>query len=693
MTDSRGGIVAAAIALRRPARVGPRALAAGRQPRPRRRRRGGPDRDRRGLRRRCSTTRRAPAAGGAGRPDAGDHARRSSRSRSPPATRSTAWSQRARGSRAGVAIAALAVAAVVAVVAPDRRSTRSSSTTSSRRRRPATSSPSGDVGLLRGGGSGRYQFWETAVDAFAERPDRRRRRRRLHAVLVRAPRHRDPRDPRPLAALRDPGRARHRRPRPAARPSSAPPLSPASGGRARREPVAEVGAGAGAAGRRASPPPRSTGPGTCRRCSRSRSSPRRCSPGRRRWPARTRGRRRASRAARRAAGARFAGGVALLLVAWISICGSGLLLLSAHSLDVEPRGRRPTATSRRRSTPPTTRSTCSRGRPSRAPSSRSSTSRRATTTAARGGDRRGDRALARRLPAAPARGADGGRGRRPRRRARSALLTAASAQPAGPADRRSESTRRQLELAPQASSLVDLGRDRQPLVEPPVALAATGRTAGRPSRASRACGTRAGSGGGRSRRGRARPRRGRAPAGGGAGSCRRRRGSGPGRGRPRSPRPAELVHEVRPALRDHAGVEELRQRVLPGGEQPGAAPRSRPGRCSSRRGSPSARPWCGRRGGSVTPSAVVHLLPVGLALALAARAGDPAVDRPHRGDPVALGELERLAGEDAVGVGEDEGLVVELALGPGRDRDLVEGRRRRRSGRPGARRRRSLRAP
>ena len=28
----------------------------------------------------------------------------------------------------------------------------------------------------------------------------------------------------------------------------------------------------------------------------------------------------------------FAGGVALLLVAWISICGSGLLLLSAHSL-------------------------------------------------------------------------------------------------------------------------------------------------------------------------------------------------------------------------------------------------------------------------------------------------------------------------------------------------------------------------
>ncbi len=29
---------------------------------------------------------------------------------------------------------------------------------------------SGDVGLLRGGGSGRYQFWETAVDAFASDP-------------------------------------------------------------------------------------------------------------------------------------------------------------------------------------------------------------------------------------------------------------------------------------------------------------------------------------------------------------------------------------------------------------------------------------------------------------------------------------------------------------------------------------------
>jgi tetratricopeptide (TPR) repeat protein len=30
---------------------------------------------------------------------------------------------------------------------------------------------------------------------------------------------------------------------------------------------------------------------------------------------------------------RFAGGVVVLLVAWVSICGSALLLLSAHSLD------------------------------------------------------------------------------------------------------------------------------------------------------------------------------------------------------------------------------------------------------------------------------------------------------------------------------------------------------------------------
>ena len=29
---------------------------------------------------------------------------------------------------------------------------------------------SGDVGFLRGGGSGRYQFWETALDAFAAAP-------------------------------------------------------------------------------------------------------------------------------------------------------------------------------------------------------------------------------------------------------------------------------------------------------------------------------------------------------------------------------------------------------------------------------------------------------------------------------------------------------------------------------------------
>ena len=35
---------------------------------------------------------------------------------------------------------------------------------------PRAVAPAGDVGLLRGGGSGRYQFWEAAVGAFEDRP-------------------------------------------------------------------------------------------------------------------------------------------------------------------------------------------------------------------------------------------------------------------------------------------------------------------------------------------------------------------------------------------------------------------------------------------------------------------------------------------------------------------------------------------
>ena len=156
-------------------------------------------------------------------------------------------------------------------------------------RRPAASCPSGDVGLLRGGGSGRYQFWETAVDAFAERAGRGRRGERLHAVLVRAPRGADPGDPRALGRLRDHGRAR-------ARSGSLLLVAffavAAVAGvrrlRAAADRVAEAGAGAGAARGRASRRPPSTGPGTCRPSSGSRWSPRRCSPGRRRCPAPTR---------------------------------------------------------------------------------------------------------------------------------------------------------------------------------------------------------------------------------------------------------------------------------------------------------------------------------------------------------------------------------------------------------------------
>ena len=134
------------------------------------------------------------------------------------------------------------------------------------------------------------------------------------------------------------------------------------------------------------------------------------------------------------------------------------------------------------------------------------------------------------------------------------------------------------------------------------------------------------------------------------------------------------------------GVVESDQRPLPGAEQAGAAP----GRDQAAVpvGADLHLADGGRTNGLPRdPELGVHLVPVGLVLALAARAGDPPVDRAHGGDPVALGELGRLADEDAVGVGEDQRLVVELALGPGRDRDLVEGRGRRRSGRPAARRR------
>ena len=65
-----------------------------------------------------------------------------------------------------VAVAAVVVAAIVAVIAinPVEQFDEFKA--------PPTGQElsSGDVGLLRGGGSGRYQFWETAVNAFESAP-------------------------------------------------------------------------------------------------------------------------------------------------------------------------------------------------------------------------------------------------------------------------------------------------------------------------------------------------------------------------------------------------------------------------------------------------------------------------------------------------------------------------------------------
>ena len=264
---------------------------------------------------------------------------------------------------------------------------------------------SGDVGLLRGGGSGRYQFWETAVDAFAERPGRRRRSQRLHARTGSST-------------------ARSRSPRPApTRSSSRPwPSSGSPGSRCcsrffacaavagvrrlrRAGSVVEAGpalallvVGFAAAavdwtwdlpavfGVTIVAAALLTGPGDAAR------PPPAPSP-RRSWPVRSR--------------RRFAAGV----VAAAGRLGLDLRLrrccCSRRTRSTRAATPRPTATSRRRSTRPTTRSTCSRGRPSRAPQLALVYEQAGDYDAGARGDRRGDRALARRLPPAPARRADG----------------------------------------------------------------------------------------------------------------------------------------------------------------------------------------------------------------------------------------------------------------------------------------------
>jgi hypothetical protein len=188
---------------------------------------------------------------------------------------------------------------------------------------------SGDVGLLRGGGSGRYQFWETAVDAFAGAPvegvgasgytpywfEHREvaiPATRAHSVIFET-----------MAELGAAGlllllgffatvaAAGVKRVRSAdGVMDTAPALA-----------LLAVGFAAAAVdwtwdlpavfGITVVAAALLTGPATLTGAAmRTSESP---------WPVRSR--------------RRFAGGVVVLLVAWISICGSALLLLSAHSLD------------------------------------------------------------------------------------------------------------------------------------------------------------------------------------------------------------------------------------------------------------------------------------------------------------------------------------------------------------------------
>ncbi|MDX6581465.1 MAG: hypothetical protein QOI10_649 [Solirubrobacterales bacterium] len=187
----------------------------------------------------------------------------------------------------------------------------------------------GQVGLLRGGGSGRYQFWETAVDAFASAPiggvgtsgytpywfEHREvpiPATRAHSVLFET-----------LAELGIAGFAllvaffgsvavaAVRRLRAADAVADAGPALA----------LLVVGFAAAAVdwtwdlpavfGITIVAAALLTGPATVSAADGA--------PPPARWQARSR--------------RRFAGGVVLLLVAWVSICASGLLLLSAHSLD------------------------------------------------------------------------------------------------------------------------------------------------------------------------------------------------------------------------------------------------------------------------------------------------------------------------------------------------------------------------
>jgi hypothetical protein len=226
-----------------------------------------------------------------------------------------------------IALAGIAVGAVIAVVAIDPVKQWDEFKAAP----TAADLADGDVGLLRGGGSGRYQFWETAVDAFASSPvggvgasgytpywfEHREipiPATRAHSVVFET-----------LAELGIVGFALF---------ATFFGCAAVSGVRRARAPdaVAETGpalallvVGLAAAavdwtwdlpavfGITVVAAALLTGPATL-----AGPDP---GPPSRRYRGQVRSRR------------RFAAGVVLLLVAWLAICGSGLLLLSAHSLE------------------------------------------------------------------------------------------------------------------------------------------------------------------------------------------------------------------------------------------------------------------------------------------------------------------------------------------------------------------------
>ena len=427
MTDSRGGIVAAALASRSSLAAGPHAVAPGRQPALGVARRGGPDRASPRPATRCSTSRRRTPR----------RTRATRCWRSPlllvaatlaaplRARRAASSGSRSRDAAGRVVLAVAGVAVLVAVVAAD---------------------PVAAVGRLQGGadrrGAGERRRRPAARRRQRPLPvlgdgGRRLRRARRSAASERAATRRTgsstgtSRSPRPArtrcSSRRWPSSGSSAwRCCSASSPSS---RSPRSGGVRAAGADRRGGPGAGAAGGRLRRRRGRLDLGSARGLrgdGRRRGAAHRAGDA-----ARPRGRAAAGRRGRCAAAAASP-------AAWSSCWSPGSRSAAPpccscrRTRSTRAATRRPTATSRRRSTRPTTRSTSSRGRPSRGPQLALVYEQAGDYGEAARGDRRGDRALARRLPPAPARRADGRRGRGSRGRGRAALVRRPPAQPARP---------------------------------------------------------------------------------------------------------------------------------------------------------------------------------------------------------------------------------------------------------------------